>query len=147
MPQEATAGVRYPRQVRSDEIESDPADSLAASANGTGAVTDEVVCPHFHRAIELVGRRWSGAIVYSLFDGPRYFRQIAAAVPGVSDRLLAERLKELESEGLVERSVHDGPPTRVSYGLTEAGRELEPMLSSLCDWARRRLPCDNGRSA
>lgn len=117
---------------------------IESGADGEVPEPGIVVCPRFHHAIELLGRRWSGAIVYSLFDGPLYFRQIAGAVPGISDRLLAERLKELESEGLIARSVHDGPPTRVSYGLTEAGGELEPILRSLCDWARRRLPASGG---
>ena len=81
-----------------------------------------VVCHRYHEAVELVGRRWSGAILFSLIDGPRYFSDVAAAVPGVSDRLLSQRLRELESEGLVERAVHDGPPARVSYRLSELGR-------------------------
>ncbi len=125
-------GVRYPQLVESGAVDGE----RAAGAAEPGVV----VCPRFHHAIELLGRRWSGAIVYSLFEGPLYFREIAAAIPGVSDRLLAERLRELESEGLVERFVHDGPPTRVSYALTEAGDELEPTLRSLCDWARKQLP-------
>lgn len=124
--------LRYPQLVASTSFEGG---QIAGVPD-----PDVAVCPRFHHAIELLGRRWSGAIVYSLFQGPLYFRQIAAAVPGVSDRLLAERLRELEAEGIVQRSVHDGPPTRVSYSLTEAGEELEPMLRSLKEWANRRLP-------
>jgi DNA-binding HxlR family transcriptional regulator len=96
-----------------------------------------VVCPRFHEAVELVGRRWAGAILFSLIDGPHYFRELLATVPGVSDRLLSQRLRELEAEGLVERSVHEGPPARVSYCLSAAGKQLEPALRELYDWAQR----------
>lgn len=96
-----------------------------------------VVCPRLHAAVELIGRRWSGAILYTLIERPHFFRELGAAVPGISDRLLSARLRELESEGLVDRCVHEGPPARVSYALSDAGRELEPALSELHDWAQR----------
>ncbi len=95
-----------------------------------------VVCHRYHETVELVGRRWSGAILFSLIDGPRYFSDVAAAVPGVSDRLLSQRLRELEGEGLVERAVHSGPPARVSYRLSESGEALVPALRALYDWAQ-----------
>jgi DNA-binding HxlR family transcriptional regulator len=85
----------------------------------------------------MIGRRWTGAILYALIERPLYFRELAAAVPRVSDRLLSTRLRELESEGLVERRVHNGPPARVSYGLTELGRGLEPAIRELHGWAQR----------
>lgn len=100
-----------------------------------------MVCPRFHAAVELIGRRWVGVIVVTLLEGPRYFRDLGAAVPEMSDRLLSQRLRELEREGLVERSVHDGPPARVSYALTAAGRALEPAIDELHAWAQR---WDNG---
>ena len=94
------------------------------------------VCPDFHAAIELIGRRWAGAILWALAERPHYFAELAASVPGLSDRLLSRRLRELEAAGLVERSVHDGSPARVSYALTEKGRSLEPALGELEHWAR-----------
>jgi DNA-binding HxlR family transcriptional regulator len=94
------------------------------------------VCPDFHAAIELVGRRWTGAILWALGDRPLYFAEISAAIPGISDRLLSTRLRELETEGLVEREVHAGAPARVSYGLSEKGEALQPALRLLRDWAR-----------
>jgi DNA-binding HxlR family transcriptional regulator len=94
------------------------------------------VCPDFHAAIELVGRRWAGAILWALSDGPHYFADFTDSVPGVSDRLLSRRLRELEAEGLVERQVHEGTPARVSYALTEKGRALVPALTELKSWAR-----------
>lgn len=106
-------------------------------ATGRADAGPAQVCPEFHAAIELVGRRWTGAILWTLADGPHYFAELAAAVPGLSDRLLSARLRELEAEGLVERSVHDGPPPRVSYALTEKGRALAPALRELRSWARR----------
>jgi DNA-binding HxlR family transcriptional regulator len=102
-------------------------------ANGGDPVS---VSPDFHAAIELIGRRWAGAILWALRQRPHYFAELTASVPGLSDRLASRRLRELESAGLVERSVSDGPPARVSYALTDKGRSLGPALSELADWAR-----------
>lgn len=95
------------------------------------------VCPDFHAAIELIGRRWAGAIIWALAGGPHYYAELAQAIPGLSDRLLSRRLRELEEEGLVERSVHPGVPPRVSYALSEKGHELEPAMHELRAWAKR----------
>ena len=95
------------------------------------------VCPHFHAAIELIGKRWTGAVVSALTEGPLRFGELAKAVPGLSDRLLSQRLRELEEEGLVERQVEAGTPVRVTYSLTEAGQQLDPVFSELKSWARR----------
>lgn len=94
-------------------------------------------CPRFHRAIELVGRRWTGVIIRILLNGPRRFNEIAAEVPGLSDRLLTERLRELEAEGVLKRDVETGSPIRVAYRLTEAGEELDATIRSLSKWAER----------
>src|ERR1700683_4232267 len=96
-------------------------------------------CPLYHEAVELVGRRWTGAILRVLMDGPLRFSEIAQAVPELSDRLLSERMKELESRGIVARRVIPGPPLRVEYELSKMGRELEPALSELELWANRWL--------
>lgn len=95
------------------------------------------VCPHFHAAIELIGKRWTGAIVSALTEGPLRFAELARAVPGLSDRLLSQRLRELEEEGLVERDVQAGTPVRVTYSLTEKGAELRPAMQELKAWATR----------
>ena len=82
-------------------------------------------CPRYHEAVELVGKRWTGAILYVLLHhGERRFTEIAHAVPDLSDRLLSERMKELEARGIVERRVHEGTPMRVEYELTERGQAL-----------------------
>lgn len=96
-------------------------------------------CPLYHEAVELVGRRWTGAILVVLMDGPLRFSEIAQAVPELSDRLLSERMKELEARGIVSRTVHPGPPVRVEYGLSEMGRELGPALAEIQRWAQRWL--------
>ncbi len=106
------------------------------STKGQGE-TGGAVCPHFHHAIELIGKRWTGAIVVALTDGPMRYAELGKAVPGLSDRLLSQRLRELEEEGLVERQVEAGAPVRVTYSLTEAGQQLDPVLSELKSWARR----------
>ena len=93
------------------------------------------VCPHFHAAIELIGKRWSGAIIWALGEGPLRYAELKRAVPGLSDRLLSQRLRELEEAGLMERTVEDGFPVRVSYGLTEKGESLKPTIQGLRDWA------------
>jgi DNA-binding HxlR family transcriptional regulator len=95
------------------------------------------VCPHFHAAIELIGRRWTGAILIALTDGPLRFGELGKAVPGLSDRLLSQRLRELEEEGLVDRTVEPDAPVRVTYELTRKGAELRPAINEVRDWARR----------
>lgn len=95
------------------------------------------VCPHFHAAIELIGKRWTGAIVCALTERPLRFGELTKAVPGLSDRLLSQRLRELEEEGLVGRDVEPGSPVRVTYSLTEAGAGLRPAIAELQLWARR----------
>jgi DNA-binding HxlR family transcriptional regulator len=89
----------------------------------------------FQRAIELIGKRWTGAVVKALIPGPARFNQLLAGIPGISDRVLTERLRELESEGIVERLVDPGPPVRESYRLTARGHALEPVLAAVSQWA------------
>ena len=97
-------------------------------------------CPRLHEAVELVGKRWTGAILAVLLQGGAMrFSEIAQAVPDLSDRLLSERMKELEARGIVERRVYAGSPVRVEYELTEMGRQLAPALAELQAWARRWL--------
>jgi DNA-binding HxlR family transcriptional regulator len=106
------------------------------------AVTDHsaLSCAGFQRAIEFIGRRWNGAILYVLLDGPCRFNELLARVPNISDRLLTERLRELEAEGMVTREVQPGPPVRVVYELTDAGRALNEVIQSISTWARAWMP-------
>ena len=97
-------------------------------------------CPRYHQAVELVGKRWTGAILAVMLQGgPMRFSSIAQAVPALSDRLLSERMKELEARGIVERRVGGASPARVEYELTEMGRDLAPALGELEAWAHRWL--------
>lgn len=97
-------------------------------------------CPRYHEAIEFLGKRWTGAIVRVLMHrSPLRFSEIAHAVPALSDRLLSERMKELEARGVVRRTVVPGRTMRVEYALTPMGRELEPALAALEAWAQRWL--------
>jgi DNA-binding HxlR family transcriptional regulator len=109
-------------------------EALPSSTSETGRPAP--VCPDFHHAVELIGKRWTGAILWALADGPHYFGDLCHAVPGLSDRLLSQRLRELESEGLVARVVHEGNPPRVSYALTEKGEALQPAIDELGAWAK-----------
>ncbi len=106
-------------------------------------------CPRYTHAVEIIGRRWSGAILRALLAGRCRFNEIARTVPGLSDRLLSERLKELESEGIVVRTVTPSIPVCVEYQLTEMGRALAPVVRSLATWAETWLPVpdDAGASA
>ncbi len=92
-------------------------------------------CALYHRAVELIGRRWTGAILLVLMDGQLRFSEIRLLVPDVSDRLLSERLKELEAEGIVVRRVYDETPVRIEYELTPKGQALQPALSALKSWS------------
>jgi DNA-binding HxlR family transcriptional regulator len=96
----------------------------------------------YHRAVELVGRRWTGAILMVLLQGASRFTDIVHAVPGLSDRLLSERLKELEAEGIVIRIVHPETPVRIEYQLTNKGRDLSGVAEAVTSWATRWLAAD-----
>jgi DNA-binding HxlR family transcriptional regulator len=112
----------------------------ASSGTGPGSECRPPCCPYYHEAVELIGRRWTGAIVSVLIHRTALrFGEIADAVPELSDRLLSERMKELEARGVVCRTVCPGRPVRVEYALTEMGRELAPAVRELERWARRWL--------
>lgn len=87
--------------------------------------------------MEIIGRRWTGAIIRSMLTGASRYSEIVAAVPGLSDRLLSERLKELEAEGIVARSVTPSTPVRIDYSLTEKGLALASVVREVANWAER----------
>jgi DNA-binding HxlR family transcriptional regulator len=92
------------------------------------------------RAFDLLGKRWTGVVLGTLSGGPAGFRALARAVDGISDSMLSERLGELCDAGLVDRTVTEGPPVSVRYGLTDAGRALLPALEQITRWAEQHLP-------
>lgn len=95
------------------------------------------LCPRYHQAVELVGRRWAGAIVQILLAGPARYNELRTAIPDINDRMLAERLRELEAAQIVVRTVLPDAPIRVEYTLTEKGRALEVALTAIGRWAER----------
>lgn len=97
-------------------------------------------CPRYTKTVELIGRRWTGAILRALITGRTRFNDIASTIPGLSDRLLSERLKELESEGIVTRTVTPSTPVRIDYTLTEMGAALLPVVEAVATWAETWLP-------
>jgi DNA-binding HxlR family transcriptional regulator len=96
------------------------------------------------RVFKLFGKRWTGIVVASLMAGPVHFSDLRRTVPGISERMLSDRLTELQAAGLVVREVHAGPPLRVAYYLTDAGQALRPALEELRRWAESHLPADAG---
>jgi DNA-binding HxlR family transcriptional regulator len=118
-------------------VSSNPITDRSPDDPGVGHGPTAELCPRFHRAVELIGRRWTGAIIRVLVPGPRRFSELLAAVPGISDRLLTERLRELEATEIIRRDVQPGSPVRVSYELTPRGCELRETLDALGRWAER----------
>ncbi|WDL98745.1 winged helix-turn-helix transcriptional regulator [Alicyclobacillus sp. ALC3] len=98
-------------------------------------MSDELMCPKFESAFELLGKRWTGLIIRALLGGPKRFKDISAMIPNMSDRMLAERFKELESAGILMRHVYPETPVRIEYELTQKGRDLEPMMNEVQKWA------------
>jgi DNA-binding HxlR family transcriptional regulator len=106
-------------------------------------------CPRYHRAVELVGRRWTGAVIRVLLGGRARYHELRDAIPDISDRMLSERLRELEQEGVLARVVVPETPVRVEYELTEKGLALEPVVRAIARWAERWVPAleDERRAA
>lgn len=126
------------------------AGTTTSSERTIGDATQEPLsafCPRYHEAIELIGRRWTGAILRVLLTGRHRFSEIAEAIPGVSDRLMAERLRELEAAHVVKRRVIPGPPVRVDYELTAQGQELQSAMVAVALWAEKWLPLEQESGA
>lgn len=95
------------------------------------------LCPKYEKTVDLLGKRWTGLVLSALMDGPRRFSEIATYIDGISDRLLSERLQELERAGIAERHVHTGRPVTVEYLLTEKGADLRRVVDAIHAWAER----------
>lgn len=98
------------------------------------------LCPRFHHAVELIGRRWAGAILRLLTGGRLRYAALKGGIPDISDRMLSERLKELEAEGVVRRIVTPDTPVRVEYELTKKGQDLDTALGAIGRWAEAWIP-------
>jgi DNA-binding HxlR family transcriptional regulator len=97
------------------------------------------LCTQFHHAVELIGRRWNGAIIWVLLQDTCRFATLRDAIPDITDRMLSERLQELEAEGVVDRTVVPETPVRVEYALTKKGRALAAAIDSISDWAGKHV--------
>ncbi|GMA51038.1 transcriptional regulator [Alicyclobacillus contaminans] len=100
-------------------------------------MADYQMCPKFESAFELLGKRWTGLIIHAMLSGKHRFSEIAEVIPHLSDRMLVERLKELENAGIVKRTVYPETPVRIEYHLTEKGRELQAVMEKVQDWANK----------
>ncbi len=100
------------------------------------------LCTRFHRASELIGRRWTGAIIFLLLKQPCRFATLRDGIPDITDRMLSERLQELEEEGLVARTVIPETPVRVEYSLTRKGKSLAEPISAIANWAEKHIVLD-----
>jgi DNA-binding HxlR family transcriptional regulator len=100
------------------------------------------LCPRFHQASELIGRRWTGAIIFVLLRSRSRFAALRAAIPDITDRMLSDRLQELEQEGIVERTVIPDTPVRVEYSVTKKGRALAAAMDAIAAWAEKWIEVD-----
>ena len=100
------------------------------------------LCARFHRASELIGRRWTGAIIYVLLEARCRFATLRDAIPDITDRMLSERLQELEREEIIERTVIPETPVRVEYLLTKKGRALAEAIDAISGWAEKWIELD-----
>ena len=110
------------------------------------------LCTRFHYASELIGRRWNGAIIFMLLKQTCRFATLRDSIPGITDRMLSERLQELEQEGVVDRTVVPETPVRVEYSLTKKGKALAEAVDSIATWAEKYIPLEpekagSGKSA
>lgn len=99
----------------------------------------ESMCPRYQQAIELLGKRWTGLILFLLLERPLRFNELAEQIQVVSDRMLSERLKELEAENVIMRQVYPDSPVRVEYSLTDKGRALAPVIEAIQEWSHNWL--------
>jgi len=104
------------------------------------AKTSPQLCTRFHYASELIGRRWNGAIIFMLLKQTCRFATLRDGIPDITDRMLSERLQELEAEGVVDRVVIPETPVRVEYSLTKKGRALAEAIDSIATWAEKYIP-------
>lgn len=93
------------------------------------------MCPRFERAVDLLSKRWVALIVFVLIPGPRRFGEIEGCLSNLSGKVLSDRLKEMENEGIIERKVYPEMPVRIEYSLTDKGQALAPILGEISNWS------------
>ncbi|WP_318152516.1 winged helix-turn-helix transcriptional regulator [Paenibacillus terricola] len=95
------------------------------------------MCPKYESAAELLGKKWTGLIIRVLLGGPKRFKEIKEQIPDMSDKMLTDRMKELEAIHIVKRTVYPEMPVRIEYELTDRGHDLEPVILSIQDWGEK----------
>lgn len=97
-----------------------------------------IICPRFEKAMSLMSQRWTGLVIYQLLTGPKRFCTLESSM-GISGRVLSERLKDLENQGIVKRDVYPETPVRIEYSLTEKGTALQPIMKEIEKWSQTWL--------
>lgn len=92
------------------------------------------MCPKYEAAADILGKKWTGRIIRVLLGGPKRFKEIKEQIPEMSDKMLTDRMKELETQNIINRNVYPEMPVRIEYDLTEKGRELQPVIESIQKW-------------
>ena len=105
-------------------------------------IESPALCARFKQASELIGRRWTGAIIFLLLKQTCRFATLRDSIPDITDRMLSERLQQLEEEGLVARTVVPDTPVRVEYSLTKKGKSLAEPITAIAEWAERHIPLE-----
>ncbi|MFS0864808.1 winged helix-turn-helix transcriptional regulator [Fredinandcohnia sp. 179-A 10B2 NHS] len=103
-----------------------------------------IICPRFEKAMNILGQRWTGLVIYQLLTGPQRFCTIESSI-GISGRVLSERLKDLENQGIVKRDVYPETPVRIEYSLTEKGLSLKPLMDEIQKWSQDWIQTDTNK--
>ena len=120
---------------------------MRETPKATAATAAPALCLRFHKASELIGRRWTGAIIFVLLGSRCRFAALREAIPDITDRMLSERLQELEDERIVARTVVPETPVRVEYALTRKGRALARAVEAITEWAHKWVPAAEAERA
>lgn len=97
------------------------------------------MCPKYEASNEVIGKKWTGMLIRVLLDGPKRFKDIKEQIPNISDKMLTDRIKELEKMDIIIRKVYPETPVRIEYELTPKGKDLEPVIESIQEWGEKWL--------
>ncbi len=114
-------------------------ESSTNQANKNGSLSE---CPVTY-TLAKIGGRWKVLILYQLTSGPKRYGEIRKGIPGISEKMLIEKLKELEADKLIHRAAEPTIPPKVTYRMAEAGLALGPILNAMADWGRRYVDCES----
>lgn len=95
------------------------------------------MCPKYESSVDVIGKKWVGLIIRVLLDGPKRFKDVKEQIPQLSDKMLTDRMKELEQLDVIVRNVYPETPVRIEYELTAKGRDLEPVIQAIQAWGEK----------